>query len=124
MDSNKPVGKCMTPEGEMDIKAFIRIRRDEREVFVAHLSDGSFAFETKSWLLSNDRREVVHMLRFSEKTMVMLMEALHLGAGYFGVDLIKQVKALADDTGENLTFEYGGNGEFDFGAIGEGSNVR
>jgi len=107
----RPVGTVTTPDGPLDVDAFVSIKRDEREAHVVKLADGSYAFQTASWLLVNGRERVAHSLRFTEDTYVLLMEAMHLGALYFGLDIEERVRALANGKDE-LHFEYGGNGPF------------
>lgn len=105
---SEQVGTITTPEGETTVVGYLKIARDEREVVIAKLGDGSYAFETKSWLLINDRKEVRHSLRFSEKTMIMLMEVMHLGSLAWNIDMEQQIRALAESDTE-LQFEYGGD---------------
>ena len=105
------IGEIDTPAGKMKVLAFVAIKRDERETHILHLDDGSYAFTTKSWLLENDRKEVVNNFRFSENTFVQLIEALHLSAVYFGINLNERILALADCK-PMIDFEYGGNGKF------------
>ena len=105
---SETVGTIVTPEGEISVIGYIKIARDEREVVMVKLGDGTYGFETKSWLLANDRKEVRHSLRFSEKTMVMLMEVMHLGASAWDVDIAQQIRTLAESDTE-LKFEYGGD---------------
>ena len=108
---NKFVGEIETPEGKLGVRAFIAIKRDERETVVFKLADDSFGFVTKSWLLQNERQEVTHQMRFTETTFVMLLEAMLLAADYFKLDMADGIKKLATD-GNQISFECGGNGEF------------
>src|SRR5690554_1735531 len=89
-----PVGQIETPAGPVDILAFVRLSRDEREVVMVHLADGSYAFHTQSWLQENGRAKASHSLRFTEKTLIMLLEALHLGSIYFGIDVEQTIRVL------------------------------
>lgn len=106
------IGTAEIPEGSIEIEAYLGITKDEREVKVFKLADGSFAFETKSWLKINDRNEITHKMRFSEDTLVMLITAMFLGSSYFGIDLMSRVKAMAEGR-ESFNFETAGNGKFD-----------
>lgn len=110
---NKFVGEVETSEGKLGVKAYIGVIRDEREIKVFQLEDGSLGFVTESYLRINNREKVTHAMRFTEKTFVMLLETLHLSAIYFGIDVNTQIRALADGK-NNIEFEYGGNGEFKF----------
>jgi len=108
MTNTEPIGKIKVQEGELDVLGYIRIARDEREVMIAKIADGSYAFETKSWLLTNNRQEVSHRMRFSEKTMMMLLECMHLGAMAWKIDIEGAIRKLAESETE-LKFEYGGD---------------
>lgn len=105
-----PPGHILTPKGNVAIKGYLLFRSGERDVYLLHLEDDTFAFRTQSWLMENDRSEVTHDLRFSRSTFAMLVEALVLGSSAFGVDLQKHIETQSSDA----SVEYGGEGDFSF----------
>lgn len=105
------LGTVSTPEGDIEIRAFLRVFRDERESTIVQLADDSFVLHTRSTLEENQGEVVQAALLLTRKTLIQLMEAAFLGTSYFGIDLQQEIVALASGD-STVDFECGGNGPF------------
>ena len=105
------VGTAITPEGAIDIKAFVAIRNENRNIHILQMEDGSLGFVTESYLAVNEGKKVENVMRFTETTFAQLLLAMVLSLDYFKVDLKKYIKRISEE--DQIRFEYGGNGDFD-----------
>lgn len=112
-------GQLQSSDGtRQEITALFTVFRDEREVSVMQTDKGTIVVNTKSWLRDNDRKLVETTNVYTLETFVMMLEAMTLGAEYFGIDMMKQVEKLHASEG-GIQFEYAGRGEPDFSRFGE-----
>ena len=92
-----------------------RVFRDDREVTVCETESGTLVVETLSWLRANDRQEVRTVNAYTAETFALMLETMHLGAQYFGIDLTKEIERLHASDGDRIRYEYAGAGQPDFG---------
>lgn len=112
-------GQLQSSDGtKQKITALFTIFRDEREVSVMQTDKGTIVVNTKSWLRDNDRKLVETTNVYTPETFIMMLEAMTLGAEYFGIDMLKQVEKLHASEG-GIRYEYAGRGEPDFSRFGE-----
>ena len=112
-------GQLQSIDGtKQEITALFTIFRDEREVSVMQTDKGTIVVNTKSWLRDNNRKLVEITNVYTLETFIMMLEAMTLGAEYFGIDVMKQVEKLHASEG-GIRFEYAGRGEPDFSRFGE-----
>lgn len=83
----KSLGTVEIAGESVEIRGLFRVFKEEREVLVVELADGSIAIETKSWLRRNDRKLVTTRAVFTRETFAMLAETIVLGSAYLEIDL-------------------------------------
>jgi hypothetical protein len=93
-----------------DIAKLFRVFRDDREVTICQTDQGTIVVETLSWLRKNDRKEVRTVNAYTLETFTMMLETMHLGADYFGIDVKKGLELLHASDGDRINYEYAGAG--------------
>jgi hypothetical protein len=111
-ENKKPIGQVHTPDGMMDVLSMFRTVRDDREVTMVRMADGSIGLVTESWLRKNNREKITTTHRYTEGTLAMMLQTIMLGASYIGLDLNKMVTDMA--VSGNIEFECAGDDDFEF----------
>lgn len=111
---SESIGTLNVSGADENIAKLFRVFRDDREVTICQTDQGTIVVETLSWLRKNDRQEVRTINAYTAETFAMMLEAMHLGADYFGIDLKKGLEQLHASDGDRINYEYAGAGEPSF----------
>ena len=107
---SEPLGVVNVSGTDETIGKLFRVFREDREVTVYQTDQGTIVVETLSWLRKNDRKEVRTVNAYTLETFSMMLEAMHLGAEYLGLDLRKSIELLHASDGDRINYEYAGAG--------------